>query len=103
MPIQYPEEGGSRAVFAGLCVTEEGDALLDWLRRTSDAEADLTDCTDLHTALVQLLMAARVRLVAPPADRLLAAFLGAAMPPPALRETPKPRRIARKPGRKVRS
>jgi hypothetical protein len=78
MPIQFPEDGGACAVFTARCVPEEGDALLDWLRRTPDAEADLSSCTDLHTALAQLLFAGRVRLAAPPNDVVLAGCLHAA-------------------------
>jgi hypothetical protein len=76
MAIAYPEAPDARAVFAGRCVVEDADALLEWLRRTPEPEADLAGCTDLHTALAQLLLAARARIVAPPADRMLASCLG---------------------------
>jgi hypothetical protein len=78
MPIQFPTDGGACAVFAGRCVPEEADGLLEWLRRTPYAEADLASCTDLHTALAQLLIAGRVRLAAPPDDGVLEACLHAA-------------------------
>jgi hypothetical protein len=101
MPIQLPRDGGTRAVFAGRCDPEDADGLLDWLRRTPDAEADLAACTDLHTALAQLLFAGRVRLAAPPADRVLAECLHAAGLPaaglaPAI-AAPKPQPRQRKP------
>jgi hypothetical protein len=102
MPIHFPDAGGPRATFEGRCVAEEGDALLDWLRRTPDAEADLLACCDIHTALAQLLVAGRVRLAAVPADPILAACLAAAMPLLVLTEPPNPKRRARKPGRKTR-
>jgi hypothetical protein len=73
MPISYADDC---AVFAGHCAPEEAEALLDWLRRTPDPGADLGACSGLHTALAQLLLAARARLVAPPADPLLAGCLG---------------------------
>lgn len=76
MPILYPAEGGEAcAAFEGRCAPEEADALLEWLRRTPAPAADLHSCDDLHTALVQLLLAARVRLVTPPRDPFLAACL----------------------------
>jgi len=81
MPIQYLDD---QAVFEGHCEPEEADALLEWLRRTPEPKADLGGCVDLHTALAQLLMVARVRVAPPPADGFLAACLGgnAAAPAP---------------------
>jgi hypothetical protein len=72
MPIHYRDD---RAVFEGRCEPEEADALLEWLRLASAPAADLSACQDLHTALAQLLIAARVRLAAAPPDRLLEACL----------------------------
>jgi hypothetical protein len=72
MPVHY---NSNKAVFVGRCDPEEADALLEWLRCTPDATVDLGDCLDLHTALAQLLLAARVRVVAPPGDRFLASCL----------------------------
>ena len=63
------------AVFSGRCVAEEADALLEWLRATPNAAANLASCETLHTALAQVLMAARVRLLVPPPDAMLAACL----------------------------
>jgi hypothetical protein len=84
MPITYPDAVDGPAVFAQRCEAEEADALLDWLRRTPEPQADLGACTDLHTALAQLLLAAAARIAVPPPDGLLAACLagaGAAMTP----------------------
>jgi hypothetical protein len=75
MAIEYMAGDVPRAVFSGRCVPEEADALLDWLRATPNATVDLVSCETLHTALAQLLMTAHVRLLAPPADALLAACL----------------------------
>jgi hypothetical protein len=75
MPIEYRD---NLAVFEGHSEPEEADALLEWLRRTPEPQADLGACTDLHTALAQLLMVARVRIALPPADQFLAACLTAA-------------------------
>jgi len=75
MPIQYLDD---QAVFEGHCEPEEADALLEWLRRTPEPKADLGGCVDLHTALAQLLMVARVRVAVPPADDFLAALLNGA-------------------------
>lgn len=84
MPIRYLAGETPLAVFAGHCAPEEADGLLEWLRATPGAVADLGECEALHTALVQLLLAARVVLTRPPADPLLAAcFTGAGLHPEA--------------------
>jgi hypothetical protein len=77
MPIQYRD---TMAVFEGRCDPEEADGLLDWLRCTAEPTADLGACQDLHTALAQLLLAARVRLTSPPTDNLLADCLAVPFP-----------------------
>jgi hypothetical protein len=102
MPIDY---SGPMAVFTGTCAPEEADALLEWLRRTPDASADLAACGDLHTALAQLLLAARVRLAPPPADPVLAACLKSALPaqPIVLPAEPEPIVTPKKPVRRSRS
>jgi hypothetical protein len=76
MPIRYPEADPSHAVFEGPCAPEEADTLLEWLRRTPGPAVDLRGCDDLHTAVVQLLLASNVSFVAPPNDTVLAACLG---------------------------
>jgi hypothetical protein len=71
MPISMLD---GRAVFDGACAVEEAEPLLAWLRQTPDATADLGGCGEVHTALVQLLLAARVPVAVPPADGVLAAL-----------------------------
>jgi len=101
MPIRFHGNASLPAVFEGPCVVEEADALLEWLRRTPTPAADLGACTELHTALAQLLLAARVRLIVPPVDRLLAGCLGLDEPlavmPTEVKLPRKPRRRARQP------
>lgn len=78
MPVALKDDV---AVFEGACLVEEAEPLLAWLRETPDAAVDLAGCTGLHAALAQVLLAARPRLVAPPADPILAGAL-AALPLP---------------------
>jgi len=85
MPIRYSDPV---AILEGQCAPEEADALLEWLRRTPEPAADLRACEAPHTALVQLLLAARVRLAAAPADPILAACLAAHFPGTAVPEPP---------------
>jgi len=107
MPIRFHANASLPAIFEGPCVVEEADALLEWLRRTPTPAADLGACTELHTALAQLLMAARVKLVVPPVDRLLADCLGLDEPmavmPTEVTLPSKPRRRARQPVRGIAS
>ena len=96
MPIRYAEDSPPTAVFEGHCAPEEADGLLEWLRRTSEPAANLRACEAPHTALVQLLLAAKVRLAAAPADPILAACLEAHLPyaantPPAAEDQPRGR------------
>jgi two-component system chemotaxis response regulator CheY len=85
------ERDADRAFEAGanLFLAKPGkpDALARLARSLAgaDPEADLGACEHLHTALAQLLLAARVRLAARPYDRVLATCLGAAVAlPPVL-------------------
>ncbi len=75
MPVAMNDD---LAVFEGACAVEEAEPLLAWLRETPDAAVDLSRCAALHAALAQVLLAARPRVVAPPADPVLAAALTAA-------------------------
>ncbi len=75
MPIQYTEGEDACAVFEGRCIAEEADNFLEWLRRTYDPSVDLASCTDVHTALFQLLIGAGLRIAQFPPDALLAGLL----------------------------
>ena len=75
MPIRYAEGDEPCAIFEGRCTAEEADTFLEWLRRTFEPVADLKGCTDLHTALIQLLVGAKLRIAHLPSDALLAGLL----------------------------
>lgn len=68
MPIRYD---GAVARFDGSCTVEEALPLVDWLEGTVAARVDLAACTGLHTALFQVLLAARPAVEAPPDDPFL--------------------------------
>jgi hypothetical protein len=53
---------------AGRCRIEDAEILLAALQADPDSAVDLGACTSLHTALVQLLMAATPRIHAAPGD-----------------------------------
>ncbi|MBX9749219.1 MAG: hypothetical protein K5Q68_06340 [Roseococcus sp.] len=66
---------GPLARLSGAVVIEEAEALAEWLRATPDAALDLSECQGLHSAVLQVLLAAAPRLLAPPPDPWLAALL----------------------------
>jgi hypothetical protein len=76
MPIQYFAGEAPHAAFTASCAAEEADALLEWMRGTTAPVVDLSACVALHTALAQLILATRPRVVASPSDPLLAGCLG---------------------------
>lgn len=71
MPVTL--EGALARLGAHVAI-EEAEALAEWLRATPDAAVDLSACEAPHAAVLQVLLAARPRCVAPPADPLLAAL-----------------------------
>ena len=53
--------------------------MLDWIQANPNAEADLEQCSHLHPASLQVLMAAKSRVAAWPSDAGLRAFLETAL------------------------
>lgn len=76
MPIEYKK---SLAMFREVVSVEEAEALLEWLQKKSAARADLSACTHLHPANLQVLMAANTTISAWPEDAALAAWLKSAL------------------------
>lgn len=90
MPIAYSP---GLARFEDVCGPEEAEAFLDWVRSDPRPRVDLSPGASPHAALLQVLLAARPDLAAPPDDPFLAAILAdlpvspgrdgsAAAPPP---------------------
>lgn len=69
MPIRYDR---TVAHFEGACLPEEALELIEWLRGQKAPKVDLRACAHLHTALLQVLLAVRPKMVAPPDDPFLA-------------------------------
>jgi hypothetical protein len=63
------------ARFEDLCAVEEALPLLAFLKGRKNAKVDLSRCTYLHSALLQLLFIGRAKIVALPADPLLARWV----------------------------
>lgn len=68
MPVTYEK---SLARFAEVCTVEEAMEVQEWLGRHKAPRIDLSACTHLHTAVLQVLMAARPQLAAAPEDPFL--------------------------------
>ncbi|MCJ2056423.1 hypothetical protein MKL09_07645 [Methylobacterium sp. J-048] len=59
----------------GHCTVEEALPLLETLRRPGAHKVVLTKCEGLHTAILQVLAAARPAAITPPADPALAGLV----------------------------
>jgi hypothetical protein len=55
----------------GICSSEEGEVLLQHLLASPNIMVDWRGCETAHTAVIQVLMAARPELLGPPAGVLL--------------------------------
>lgn len=72
MPIFYED---STVRMEGNCAVEEAPALMEWLETAAEPRADLKTSTHIHTAIVQALTEAKVRLTAAPDDPFLARWV----------------------------
>jgi hypothetical protein len=72
MPLVFTE---TQVRFEAVCTVEDALPLLEYLKANAAPEVDLSACTHLHTALLQLLLAVRPRLASPPADPTLARWV----------------------------
>ena len=78
MPIEYKK---NRVIFREVVAVEEAETLLEVLQQRPSAKVDLTACTHLHTANLQVLLAARPVIVSWPENIELCAWLEAAFKP----------------------
>jgi hypothetical protein len=76
MPIEYKK---NRAVFRDDVTVEEAEGLLEWLQTRPTAKADLSACCHMHTASLQVLMAAKTGVSSWPKNTDLRAWLEPAM------------------------
>lgn len=70
-----------RAVFDDLVGVDEAELLLEWLQKTPKGKIDLSACTHLHPANLQVLMAAHCSIKARPVDCELATWIDTAFKP----------------------
>jgi len=67
------------AVFESTVSVEEAEDLLQWVQKHPNGKVDLSACTHMHAADLQVLMAARIPVVAWPRDSNLKTWLTAAL------------------------
>ena len=79
MGIEYKK---NLAVFSDVVSVEDAEALLEWMQKKSAARVDLSACTHLHPANLQVLMAAKSVVSDWPKDIGLASWLGYALSVP---------------------
>lgn len=66
------------ATVAGVCSVEEAEPLMAWIVSHRGGRIDLSDCTHMHTSVLQVLMALRPTIWKYPASQGLSAVLRAA-------------------------
>jgi hypothetical protein len=76
MSIEYSEQ---TAAFSDVVGVDDAERLLEWLQTNPAARVDLSACTHLHPANLQVLMAARPTIGAWPRDADLAGWLRPAL------------------------
>jgi hypothetical protein len=72
MPLRLAER---TATLEGVVGVDDAEALAAWVRATPSPRVNLRACTHLHTAVLQVLLAAAVRVSAAPEDPFLAAWV----------------------------
>jgi len=66
---------GDRLILSGVVSIEEAESLRDLLACHPRAGVDLSACERLHTAALQVLLAARRTVASPPVDAFLASWI----------------------------
>lgn len=78
MTVRLPDPATIR--LEGDCPAEDAETLLRHLLDAPGATVDWRDCDTAHTAVIQVLLAARARLHGPPRGAFLRGMVAAAMP-----------------------
>ena len=79
MAIQYNKK---TVVFGDTVSVEEAEDLLQWQQKNPKGRMDLTACTHLHAAVLQVMMATQMAVTAWPLDKDLKTWLMAALARP---------------------
>jgi hypothetical protein len=76
MPIEYKK---NVAVFVDVVPVEEAERLLSWVQERRNAKVNLSACSHMHPANLQVLMASKCAVAAWPNDPSFCAMLMAAL------------------------
>ncbi len=66
MSIEY---NGDTAVFKETAAVDEAETFLEWTTEHKDATVDLSECVHVHTAVLQVMMAAKPKIGKFPEER----------------------------------
>lgn len=91
MPVRYLKK---HAALEAVVSVEDAESLTQWLQQQATPAVHLGKCEHVHGAVLQVLLALRPRLCAPPADPWLAAVLGAALAGPSTHPHRDPKELA---------
>jgi len=72
MPLEFRAD---EVALLGTCVAEDALELAEWLCRTPAPKVNLSDCSHLHTSLLQTLIAYAPEISAAPQDAFLARWI----------------------------
>jgi hypothetical protein len=72
MPVQLSDQ---TATLTGIVTVDDAEAFTEWLRTTTGPGVDLRDCTHLHTAVFQAMLAFQPTVKAGPTDNFLAGYV----------------------------
>ena len=65
----------NKAIFTEIVGVDEAEALLAWLHKYPKGKIDLSSCSHLHAANLQVLMAAQPSVTTFPSDKAFAGWL----------------------------
>jgi hypothetical protein len=77
MTVRLADDGV--IVLEGTCPIEDSEALLRRLSERPGSDIDWSGCEQAHTAVVQILIAARPRLIGSPANAFLNRYIASAI------------------------
>ena len=77
MTVRLNNEGV--IILAGECPVEDAETLLEHLQARRDGPVDWSGCTALHTAVLQILMAAKPKLLGECGDGLVRTWAAGAL------------------------
>ena len=78
MTIRRSDDG--IVVLDGVCAVEDAESLLQMLQATPDALVEWTQCRQLHTAVLQVIMASGVSAIGPCGDGWVQQWLARKLP-----------------------